>query len=350
MPNNQVNIYTPRYLAEVVRQAPPVHTFFRDTFFTNIKTFHTERVDIDIKKGDRRMAAFVHPRAGGKELPASGYSTESYKPPLVNPYTVTTADQLMNRTPGETIYGGKTPAQRGAEKLMEDYQDLDDATTRREEWMCATALIEGKLPIVGEGVDDMIDFGHTNRETLAAAKQWGKAGADPLEDLENWEEKVRINGFVNVDGVVMGKEALRKFLATESVQKVLDNRRIEMGLIHPKDLANGVKYIGHINKPDLDIYTYSEVYLDDWTNPDEPATKPLVPDNAVMLASWSANYMMAYGLCTYIEEDGQWVTAETNRLLRSYVEHRPDRRMLELQAHPLPVPDKADSWFVGFVC
>ena len=34
---NEVNIYTPRYLAEVVRQAPPVHTFFRDTFFTNVK-------------------------------------------------------------------------------------------------------------------------------------------------------------------------------------------------------------------------------------------------------------------------------------------------------------------------
>ena len=53
---NEVNIYTPRYLAEVVRQAPPVHTFFRDTFFTNRKNFVTERVDIDIKKGGRRMA------------------------------------------------------------------------------------------------------------------------------------------------------------------------------------------------------------------------------------------------------------------------------------------------------
>ena len=28
---NEVNIYTPRYLAEVVRLAPPVFTFFRDT-------------------------------------------------------------------------------------------------------------------------------------------------------------------------------------------------------------------------------------------------------------------------------------------------------------------------------
>ena len=63
---NEVNIYTPRYLAEVVRQAPPIHTYFRDTFFTNIKTFSTERVDIDLVKGDRRMAAFVHPRVGAR--------------------------------------------------------------------------------------------------------------------------------------------------------------------------------------------------------------------------------------------------------------------------------------------
>ena len=59
---NEVNIYTPRYLAEVVRQAPPIHTYFRDTFFTNIKTFSTERVDIDLVKGDRRMVELqAHP-------------------------------------------------------------------------------------------------------------------------------------------------------------------------------------------------------------------------------------------------------------------------------------------------
>lgn len=132
---NEVNIYSPRYLAEVVRQAPPVRTYFRDTFFTNVKPFSTERVDIDLVKGDRRMAAFVHPRLGGKVLTANGYTTESYKPPLVNPYDVTTADQLMTRLPGEDLYSGMTPAQRAAQKLMEEYATLNDATTRREEWM-----------------------------------------------------------------------------------------------------------------------------------------------------------------------------------------------------------------------
>lgn len=118
---NEVNIYTPRYLAEVVRLAPPVFTFFRDTFFTNVRTFPTKAIDFDLVKGDRRMAAFVHPRKGGKVLASAGYETLSYKPPLINPYDVTTADQLMNRLPGEEMYSGMTPAQRAAQQQIADY-------------------------------------------------------------------------------------------------------------------------------------------------------------------------------------------------------------------------------------
>ena len=348
---NEINIYTPRYLAEVVRQAPPVHTFFRDTFFTNIKPFATERVDIDIKKGGRRMAAFVHPRAGGKVLRSSGYQTESYKPPLINPYTVTTADQLMTRLPGEDIYSGMTPAQRAAQKLMDEYNDLNDATTRREEWMAVQAITTGQIPIVGEGVNEVIDFGFTNKVTLSSTARWGQSAAKILDNLDEWESRVLTNGFTNVDMVIMGKEALKKFLADADVQKNLDNRRVEMGIIHPRDLPNGVRYIAHLNKPNVDIYEYREVYLDDWSDPENEQTKPLIPDNMVIMISSNAGFMLAYGACTYIEDASQqWVTAQNSRVLRSYVEHHPDRRMIELQAHPLPIPDKVDSWLVATVC
>ena len=348
---NEINIYEPRYLAEVVRSAPPVHTFFRDTFFTNRKTFSTERVDIDIKKGDRRMAAFVHPRVGGTVLTKQGFKTESYKPPLINPYDITTADQLMTRLPGENIYSGKTPAQRAAEKLTEEYNDLNDAATRREEWMAVQAIVNGQIPIVGPGVNETISFGLTNTKTLTGTSRWGQSAAKILDNLDDWVREVRINGFANVDMCIMGKDALRAFLADEAVLKVLDNRRVEMGLINPRDLPNGVSYVGHINKPNLDIYEYNEVYLDDWTDPANPATNPLIPDNKIVLIASNPGYMMAYGLCTYIEDStGAWVTAEAERILRSYVEHHPDRRTLELQAHPLPIPDKADSWLVATVC
>ena len=55
MPNT-VSIYEPRTMMGVIKKLPPVHTFFRDTFFHNVKTFVTEKVDIDFWKGNRAMA------------------------------------------------------------------------------------------------------------------------------------------------------------------------------------------------------------------------------------------------------------------------------------------------------
>ena len=347
---NEVNIYTPRYLAEVVKQTPAVNTFFLDTFFTNKKTFTTERVDIDLMKGNRRMAAFVHPRVGGQVLKNEGYETKSYKPPLVNPYDVTTADQFLQRLPGENMYSGMTPAQRAAQKMVDEYSKLNDATTRREEWMAVQAIVTGQIPVKGPGVDEVIDFGLTNTTSLSTSAKWGGDKADILGNLKAWQKTISKNGFVNADMAILGENAEEKLLNDPKVQKVFDNRRMEMGMISPKDLPNGVRYIGHINSPSLDLYAYDEVYLDDWTHPEAPETKSLIPAGDVIVMSSKPDYMMAYGLCTYIDENGSWTTAETDRLLRSYVEHHPDRRMLELQAHPLPIPDKVDSWFVAKVC
>lgn len=155
--------------------------------------------------------------------------------------------------------------------------------------------------------------------------------------VEVWKSGCRVNKYIGYDA--------------GETRRMLDNRRVEMGLIHPRDLPNGVKYVGHLNSPNIDIYTYAEVYLDDWTDPAAPKTLPLVPENKVVLIASHPDYMMAYGACTYIEDSTQqWVTAQTDRLLRSFVKHQPDRRMLELQARPLPIPDKVDSWFVATVC
>lgn len=205
---NEVNIYTPRYLAEVVRLAPPVFTFFRDTFFTNVRTFPTKAIDFDLVKGDRRMAAFVHPRKGGKVLASAGYETLSYKPPLINPYDVTTADQLMNRLPGEEMYSGMTPAQRAAQQQIADYARLNDGVTRREEWMCVQAIMTGQIPIVGDGVNEVIDFGFTNKKKLTGTAVWGGKEAAIADNLRQWKHDVAVNGFANVDMCVMGWKAL----------------------------------------------------------------------------------------------------------------------------------------------
>lgn len=217
---NEISIYEPRYLAEVVRTTPLVRTFFLDNYFTNVKTFATKSVDIDVVKGDRRMASFVHPLVGGQVLKNEGYQTESFTPPLINPLTVTTANDALERMPGEDLYSGMTPEERAAKQLIEDYQRLNDAATRREEWMAVRTIMDGQIPIVGPGVNKVIDFGFTNKVTLEGTKKWGASAAKPLDDLEDWVDQVLENGFANVDHVVMGKTALRNFLADTNVQNM----------------------------------------------------------------------------------------------------------------------------------
>ena len=342
---NMVDLYTPRTLAEVVKTTPPVRTFLRDRFFTNVKTFPTKRVDIDIVKGNRKMAAFIHPMVGGEIVQAEGYETKSYAPPLINPATISTADQLLERLPGEDMYSGKTPADRAAEKLIEEYNQLNDMTTRREEWMAAQVLTTGQLKVKGKGVDEVIDFGLTNKIALASTKKWGASAADIWGNLKDWKQQVSRNGFANANMVIMGKAAADAFMADATVAKLLDNRRIEIGAIKPEEMEGGLTYYGHLNLPGVDIYGYDEVYLDDETG----ETKPLIPDNVVLMIPSAASFMRAYGLCTYLDDEGAWHSAETDRLLRTYVEHRPDRRFIELQTHPLLIPDKIDSWFAATV-
>lgn len=346
-----IDLYTPRHLMGVVQNVPPVHTFFRDTFFAHRDYSPTDSVDIDFVKGTRHMAAFVNPRMGGETMLNTGFETKTYKPPLVNPDTVTTADDLMTRMAGEQIYSATTPAERAIAKLAADYKRIEDSIARREEWMCCKAITSGSIQVVGRGVNETISFGFTNTETLATAKKWSASGTDPIADLRRWKLKVAKNGFANADCCIMGADAYAAFIANEKVLKALDTKNYQVGIIAPALTADtGAMYVGHLNDPQIDIYVYNEVYLDDWTDPTTPAVYDLIPAGAVVLLPHSPNFTMAYAQLTAIDEStGAFYTVLGARLLKSYIAHKPDRRILEAMAKPLPIPTKVDSWFVGTV-
>lgn len=347
----ETDIYTPRTLGKLVRRLPPVRTFLLDTFFRNRKTFATKSIEVDFKKGGRALAPFVHPKVGGRTVPNKGYQTKSYTPVLIAPNKITTVDDLLERSAGENPYSGKKPADRAVEKLAEDLRELKEMIVRREEWMAATAIFTGKIPIIGEGLNEEIDFEFTNEEKIVTdGLKWSADTADPLADLERWHEQVQKNGFVNCNICVMAADVAKAFVRNAKVKDVLDIRAYDLAVIKPRQLPNGLTYIGTINKLGLDIYQYNEWYLDDWTNPAAPEEKPLVPDGALALLSTEAEYSLYYGAITMIPEEGKgFVTVEGNVVPQTWVERRPDRRFLQINSKPLPVPHEVNSWFVAHV-
>ena len=349
-----ISIYDPRTMGKLVERMPKVQTFIKSTFFRNVETFDTQKIDVDFKKGNRQLAPFVHKKIGGVTIDNEGYETNTYEPPLVAPNKITTVDDILKRTPGESLYGGKSPNQRAVEKMQRDFTELDEMITRREEWMCCQALFTGKIPILdkdGKELQAEIDFQFTNKVTLSGANAWNKKTGGKIKQLKEWRKQVQKTGFVNCNICIMGDEALEAFIMDEEVQKLLDVERYDLAVIKPRELPNGVTYIGTIQGEGMDIYSYNEWFLDNWSNKDKPENKPLVPTNAVALLSTEANYSMYYGGVGVVDESGKTIAVvEGSSIPEQWVERRPPRRFLQLNSAPLCVPHEVDSWYVATVC
>ena len=347
-----VSIFEPRTMGKIISRMPPVRTFFKTTFFNKVHTFPTKSVDVDIKKGNRQVAPIVSRRSNGKVIPNSGYITKTYTPPNVAPEKVTTVEDVEGRMAGESITSGMSPAERAVLKLSTDLVELDNMIVRREELMCVQAIFTGKIPLIGDGVNEEIDFGFTNSETIStAAKKWSATtSADPIADLKNWRRTVQKNGFVNCNICVMSSTVTPNFLANEKVMKQLDIKSYDLAAIKPRELPNGVTYIGTINELGMDIYEYNEWYLDDWTDPENPTEKPLVPDDYIALMSTAAEYSIAYGCITIVnDKTQQFESYEDTRVPESFIGSDRRSRILRLNSCPLPIPHEVDSWYVAKV-
>ncbi|NWD52684.1 major capsid protein [Pseudomonas gingeri] len=326
------DIFDTLTMLEAVEQMTLPRRFLMNTFFNaaNPQTFGTEAVTIDIIKGQRKMAPFVHPTLPGSVSLRKGMESATYKPPYVQPKRPTRAEQILKRAPGDNPFSARTPAERAGEMLGRDLVDLDEEITRREEWMCAQALTTGRVRVVGEGVDDTIDFlmEDSHKVTLASGR-WSTSGSDPIANMRQWRRLIAKDSGRTANVAVFSGEAQDAFQGNEMVMKQLNTRRVDMGMIKPEELPDGVTYLGYLNDPGVDIYTY-----DEWVLPDDGEPQPLIPSGGLILGSSSTRNAMLYAAIQDIEaiESG---LVEAARFPKSWVTQEPSVRWLKLQAAPL---------------
>lgn len=327
-----MDIFDTRTMLEAVEQIPSARRFLMNTFFNGgtPRTFGTKTVDIDIVKGKRKMAPFVHPRLPGNVVSRDGYSASTYAPPYIQPKIETTAELIFKRAAGDNPYASRTPLERAGMQLGKDLQMLDDQITRREEWMCAQALTTGQVIVQGEGVNDTIDFlmASDHKITLTTDK-WDAADSDPIGNLRGWKRKVAKDSGRTANIGVMSAEAVDAFQANEMVMKQLNTRRVDMGLIKPEELPDGVTYLGYLNDPGIDLYAYDEWYLD--AADDE---QPMISAGGIILGSSNTQNAMLYGAIQDLDaiESGM---VEAARFPKSWVTKEPSARWLKVQSAAL---------------
>lgn len=334
-----MDLFDTRTMLAALEQMLPAQSFLLDTFFRITETSQTRYVDIDVIKGKRRLAPFVNPRLEGKMVEKRVYQTFTYAPPYIKPKMITTAEEILKRQPGETIYSGNMgPMQRAQQQLGKDLAELDEMILRREEWMAAQALQTGKIPVVGEGVDDEIDFlmATNHLVTLSGTSLWSNAASKPIEDLEDWAERIIQDSGLTVDTIIMGKNAARAFINNADVQKKLDMLKFQMVTVAPQKIRPGVRYIGTVDSV-ADIWVYHDWYYDDVSQTE----KPLIDPNKVILGSTQARCIRHYGAIQDLDAVGA-----VPRFPKSWESKDPSGRFLLLQSAPLPAPHQID----GFVC
>lgn len=343
-----IDIFNTRTMLEAVEQMHRPGRWLRDMFFRPDTPSDTESLDIDIVKGGRKMAPFVSPIAEGRIIPGTGFTTQTLKPGYIKPKKVTTAQDLLNRLPGQIVYSGnQTVEDRAQIKLGQDLAELMDTIDRREEWMAASALDLGTITmkIKSETADKtvIVDFqmSATHKVTLAGNDLWDNALSTPLAKLASLAQVARKDSGLSPDVLVLGTDAANAFIGNANVLKYLDLRAVDMGEIKPAELPAGVTYVGRLRYPGLfvDVYCY-----DEWFEHEDTAVlTPMVPVKKAWLCSTRSVNRTQYAVIQDIEaiEGGQAAVA---RFPKSWITKDPAVRWLMVQAAPLPTLKQPDAF------
>jgi hypothetical protein len=335
-------------MGQLFEKNMPVTTFIRDTFFGIVpRTYPTEKIDVDFRKGAYLIAPFVAPNIAGINMARKGYETRTYTPPRLAPERPITKDMLENRAMGETLHTTMSAEDRQDFLIQQDMQEMDDAITRREELMCSELLTNGIINVRGysddnlnDYIDDNIDYQFTHKTTLEGSDIWSNDASDKISDLETSTEMVLTAGY-DPRHLILGVNAYAELKKDEMFLSLLDKNSFEYAMLRP-DMrtrnGNGLRYIGHLNDINLDIWTYFAWYKDlDGT------VKPIFPVDHFVVAPENVGEVL-YGAITQLEEDKRFHTYEGTRVPKVMINVNDDSMKHRLSARPMPRPFDVDGW------
>ncbi len=371
-----IDQFDPRNMMQALIQRKQPRRFFRDRMVRRSEMSDRENVDVDTKTEVRVLAPFVNPNKGaGKSMDRLGFSTNSFIPPMVSPKRLLTPQDLQKRLPGENVYSQQSADERGQQLVGQDLATLDDAISRREEWMIAQgifntgtfgSIVGCGIPCVGDDYSQTFAFARNaacisaapggsaanglgtaspTSTKLTTARTWDASTADiPVQIRQARRLSVRLTG-LDVDFAVCGASAAEALLTAPSLSGLsgfLNTLRADLGQINPRDLGNGVTYLGTFAGTGIDLFTYDEWYIDPTTGTETP----MVPDKQIAFCSSQGYNVMHYGavaVSSGLDNQAQLAMVAGARVPDSWITKEPAGRFLKVSSRPLFVPVQNDA-------
>lgn len=334
-----MDIFSTDTLIEIVRDLRVPATGFAARYFNNTSQDESEEIHFDIENKTRRMAPFVSPLVAGKVVKSRGFQTSTFKPAYVKDKRAFSPTRAIKRAMGESIGGGRySPQERIQLLVVADLQDQLEMLERRSEWMAVKALVDGKVTIASPDYPAVeVDFDRKPAHTVVktAGNLWSDAGANPLDDLQDWSDTMVKNTGVALTDVTMDVATWKVFRKNSEVKTRLDRYRSNSTLVPNAHQKEGMVFQGMVDQ--FAIYTYSGWYVD----PETGTETALLPAGTVVGAAGD----MVEGVRHYgaiLDHDS---LEAVPYFCKSWLEPDPSVRFMLMQSAPLLVPYRVNATF-----
>lgn len=341
------DIYSPVFQLQSLKKMTPISRVLTEMFMTEGRAVPQEIAIWDVKKGQNRMAPFVHKNGGGVVVGRTGFQTEKIEFPKIAPEKVVEVEDISQRQFGENFISDRTPQQRALELMAEDLTDMREMIACTKEWMVSQILFQGKMDLLiyvdgGRVVEapDWVDFNFTN--IFTPTTPWDEAGSDLLNDMKDMHRMV-LKGQGTVDLILMSQDVSAAMLSNEAYLKKLDMRNFNAGSIQQSFRGDSLVYLGK-NHMNVDMYEFAGTVMD-YTG----ENVKLIPDGTLLMGSRKMLKSL-YGIITQVE------TANTPH--KTYMEKEVPLRYSDvasnstkqrLTSRPVIMPNNVDGWAIGKV-
>ena len=342
----ELNFFDTYALIAITEEIVPKKTFFRDRYFPtgDGDVFASDKVLTEYRKGDRKMAAFVSPRAGDIPMDRQGYSIHEYQPAFIAPSRLLSIDDLRKRGFGEALFPGMTKAARAARLQRDDISAMDLRISRREEWMAVQTMINNSCTMQ-EYIDDKTQgeklyikfFDDASDHIYTVDKPWNGADGNFFGDVKAMCRKLSKRGLRAAD-LVLGTDAADAVLQLEEVQNALNkNSGIIVGQIDQElSQYDGVVYMGTLNFGGfkLNLISVDETYVDENDQEQKyfPATSAMVTAPGCGRTMYAQITQINYGETEFTDHAGI-------RVPKFSIDQDKDLRKLRLASRPLVAPN-----------
>lgn len=299
-------VTTKQMIAAYLAQAWVPTGFFTGMFAVRPGNIHdTEEVEIDIQRTGEKVAIVVQDVATGYRMNSiDAYTNKSFKPPVFKEAFPINAFSLLKRQAGENPFANAGFRGKLTNLFFHGMETVDAMIRRAIEAQAAQVMQTGKITLRDETGAALYELDYKPKATHfpTASVAWSAANSTKLADIEALCNVIRNDGKVRPDQIIFGSKAWGAFIADESVQNLLNIRRLELGTISqvPNRGQDAAQYRGTISVGayELDVWTYGGVYED----PQTGQTKEFMDPGKVLVRASTGRLDATFGAIPNIGE------------------------------------------------